>query len=86
MIKIIPDNANLIAKVIGHAVVGMVVAEGSGNSGLSGALGAVSGELIAKTIAEELYNKNPENLTEAERKFILDLTTISYRYGDWDSV
>lgn len=72
-----PDNANLIAKVIGHAVVGMVVAEGSGNSGLSGALGAVSGELIAKTIAEELYNKNPENLTEAERKFILDLTTIA---------
>ncbi|MFV0549943.1 MAG: hemagglutinin repeat-containing protein, partial [Limnobaculum xujianqingii] len=72
-----PDNANLFAKVIGHAIVGLVVAEGSGNNGLSGALGAASGELIAKTIAEEYFKKDPEKLTEAERQFIANMTSIA---------
>ncbi|AWH89386.1 VENN motif pre-toxin domain-containing protein [Limnobaculum parvum] len=72
-----PNNANLFAKVIGHAIVGLAVAEGSGNNGLSGALGAASGELIAKTIAEDLYHKKTDDLTEAERQFIANMTSIA---------
>ncbi|MBK5144464.1 hemagglutinin repeat-containing protein [Budviciaceae bacterium BWR-B9] len=72
-----PNNANLFAKVIGHAIVGLAVAEGSGNNGLSGALGAASGELIAKAIAEDLYHKKTEDLTEAERQFIANMTSIA---------
>ncbi|AWH89383.1 hemagglutinin repeat-containing protein [Limnobaculum parvum] len=72
-----PDNANLFAKVIGHAIVGLAVAEGSGNSGMAGALGAASGELIAKTIAEEYYKTDPEKLTEAQRQFIANMTSIA---------
>nr|WP_268991784.1 VENN motif pre-toxin domain-containing protein [Limnobaculum eriocheiris] len=72
-----PNNANLFAKVIGHAIVGLAVAEGSGNNGLSGALGAASGELIAKTIAEEYFETDPKKLTEAQRQFIANMTSIA---------
>ncbi|WP_140920965.1 hemagglutinin repeat-containing protein [Limnobaculum xujianqingii] len=72
-----PNNANLFAKVIGHAIVGLAVAEGSGNNGMSGALGAASGELIAKVVAEDLYGVNPKDLTEAQRQFIANMTSIA---------
>ncbi|SFC76634.1 VENN motif pre-toxin domain-containing protein [Pragia fontium] len=72
-----PNNANLIAKVIGHAIVGAVVAQTSGNDALSGALGGSSGELIAMTIAKERFGKEPEDLTEAERQFIVNITAIA---------
>ncbi|GKX61438.1 hypothetical protein SOASR032_00070 [Pragia fontium] len=40
-------------------------------------MGGYSGELIAITIAKERFGKEPEDLTEAERQFIVNITAIA---------
>jgi filamentous hemagglutinin len=63
---------------IGHAIVGALVAQASGNNALSGAAGAAGGELIAGLIIEKLYpNTKVEDLTEAQRQIVLGLSTIA---------
>jgi filamentous hemagglutinin len=63
---------------IGHAIVGALVAQASGNNALSGAAGAAGGELIAGLIIEKLYpNTKAEDLTEAQRQIVLGLSTIA---------
>lgn len=72
------EQVNQYTNAIGHAIVGALVAQASGNNALSGAAGAVSGELIAKLIVDQLYNgRDISELTEAERKTVSDLSTIA---------
>ncbi|GKX53107.1 two-partner secretion domain-containing protein [Budvicia aquatica] len=67
-----------LTNAIGHAIVGALVAQASGNNALAGAAGATSGELVSQLIVENLYpGKGVKDLTEAERKTVSDLSTIA---------
>ena len=73
-----PDTKDKVINAIAHAIVGGVVAQASGNSAASGAIGAASGELIAQIIIKELYDgRKPEDLTEAERQTVAALSMIA---------
>jgi len=61
-----------------HAVVGAVASYVSGNSVLAGAAGAVSGELMAGLVMQQLYpGKEVSDLTETERQTISALGTLA---------
>ncbi|WP_261666541.1 hemagglutinin repeat-containing protein [Erwinia mallotivora] len=71
-------EGNPEAQAMAHAVVGAVVAQASGNSALAGAAGAVSGELMAKLVMEQLYpGKKVSELTETEKQIISALGTLA---------
>ncbi|MWN05656.1 hypothetical protein [Gilliamella sp. Pas-s95] len=62
---------NNVANTVGHAILGAVVAELQGNSGLAGGAGAVGGELEAKVIIDNIYGgRDIKDLTEAEKQNI----------------
>ncbi|OCG42893.1 VENN motif pre-toxin domain-containing protein [Gilliamella sp. Bif1-4] len=68
---------NETARLVSHAILGAVVAELQGNSGLAGGAGAVGGELAAKVILDNLYGgKDIKDLTEAEKQNISALTQL----------
>ncbi|MET3069285.1 VENN motif pre-toxin domain-containing protein, partial [Atlantibacter hermannii] len=65
---------NVAANTIAHAILGGMVAELSGNSGLSGAAGAAAGEIIAR----QLYPDVPrEQLSEEQKQTISTLATLA---------
>ncbi|OTQ72936.1 hypothetical protein B6C99_09640 [Gilliamella sp. N-G2] len=59
---------NETARLVAHAILGAVVAELQGNSGLAGGAGAVAGEIAADIIRKQLYGKEVKDLTEEEEK------------------
>jgi uncharacterized protein YoxC len=73
---------NEVARLTAHAILGAVVAEVQGNSGLAGGAGAVSGELAAEVI-RNLYKddngkkKDIKDLTEAEKQNISALSQLA---------
>nr|WP_255458432.1 glycohydrolase toxin TNT-related protein [Gilliamella sp. ESL0250] len=68
---------NETARLVSHAILGAVVAELQGNSGLAGGAGAVGGELASKVILDNLYGgKDIKDLTEAEKQNISALTQL----------
>ncbi|MGU3525354.1 hemagglutinin repeat-containing protein [Enterobacteriaceae bacterium C23F] len=68
------DNEALIA----HAVLGGVVASLQGNSAAAGAAGALSGELAARTIKEQLFpGKSNSELSESDKQLISNLATLA---------
>lgn len=72
-----PENKDKVINAIAHAIVGAIVAQGTGTNALAGAAGAASGELIAQMIIKDLYDgKKLEDLTEAERQTIAALSMI----------
>ena len=73
----IQTGDNETARLISHAILGAVVAELQGNSGLAGGAGAVTGELAAKIIREQLYGKDVKDLTEAEKQNISALAQLA---------
>lgn len=71
-------QGNPEAQAMAHAVVGAVVAQASGNSGLAGAAGAVTGELMAQLVMEQLYpGKKVSELSESEKQTISMLGTLA---------
>lgn len=65
---------NVAANTIAHAILGGMVAELSGNNGLSGAAGAAAGEIIAR----QLYPDVPrEQLSEEQKQTISMLATLA---------
>ncbi|WP_430875385.1 VENN motif pre-toxin domain-containing protein, partial [Gilliamella sp. G0441] len=68
---------DVAGNLIAHAILGAVVAELQGNSGLAGGAGAVTGELAAKIIREQLYDKEVKDLTEAEKENISALAQLA---------
>ena len=73
----IQTGDNETARLISHAILGAVVAELQGNSGLAGGAGAVTGELAADIIREQLYGKKAKDLTEAEKENISALAQLA---------
>ncbi|AWH89378.1 hemagglutinin repeat-containing protein [Limnobaculum parvum] len=73
-----PEMKDKAINAIAHAIIGAAVAQGSGNSAASGAIGAASGEIIAQTITQYLYEgKKPEELTEEQRQAVAALSMIA---------
>ena len=73
----IQTGDNETARLISHAILGAVVAELQGNSGLAGGAGAVTGELAADIIRKQLYGKDVKDLTEAEKENISALAQLA---------
>ncbi|MGU3414954.1 hemagglutinin repeat-containing protein [Enterobacteriaceae bacterium C34A] len=82
-----PELANIIGHrsglsddeaLIAHAVLGGVVASLQGNSAAAGAAGALSGELAARTIKEQLFpGKSNSELSESDKQLISNLATLA---------
>jgi len=82
-----PELANIIghrsglsddAALIAHAVLGGVVASLQGNSAAAGAAGALTGELAARTIKEQLFpGKSNSELSESDKQLISNLATLA---------
>ncbi|HEY4468769.1 MAG TPA: hemagglutinin repeat-containing protein [Klebsiella sp.] len=71
-------EGNPAAKAMAHAVVGAVTAYASGNNAAVGAAGAVSGELMAQLVMEQLYpGKKVSDLSESEKQTISMLGTLA---------
>ena len=71
-------NGNPEAKAIAHAVLGALTAYTSGHSALSGAAGAVSGELMAELVMNQLYpGKSVSELSETDKQIISALATVA---------
>lgn len=68
---------DVAVNLIAYAILGAVVAELQGNSGLAGGAGAVTGELTADIIRKQLYGKEVKDLTEAEKQNICALTQLA---------
>ncbi|WP_075508691.1 toxin glutamine deamidase domain-containing protein [Gilliamella sp. App2-1] len=67
-----------IANTVSHAILGAVVAELQGNSGLVGGLGAAIGERGAEVIAGILYpDKDIKDLSQEERQQISALSQLA---------
>ena len=68
---------NEAARLIAHSILGAVVAELQGNSGLAGGAGAVIGEVAADIIRKQLYGKEVKDLTEEEKETISALSQLA---------
>jgi filamentous hemagglutinin len=69
-----PGGINTEANLMAHAVVGAVLAEMQGNSGLAGAAGAVTGEYLAR----QLYPDTPrDRLSEEQKQTLSALSTLA---------
>ena len=67
------EQANLIA----HAIWGAVEAYTQGGKAGAGAVAAVTGEVGANIISQNLFGKKPENLTEAEKRTVSELSQVA---------
>lgn len=66
------------AKAVAHAVLGAVTSYAAGNSALAGAAGAVTGELMATAIKDQLYpGRDVSDLSETEKQTISILGTLA---------
>ncbi|MCA6962735.1 hemagglutinin repeat-containing protein [Pectobacterium odoriferum] len=70
--------SDIAANAMAHAVVGAVVAQLSGQDAAAGAIGASSGELIARAIMAKVYpGKTTNDLTEEEKQSVSALSTLA---------
>ncbi|GKW01861.1 hypothetical protein PEC301877_06760 [Pectobacterium carotovorum subsp. carotovorum] len=70
--------SDIAANAMAHAVVGAVVAQLSGQDAAAGAIGASSGELIARAIMADQYpGKTSNDLTEEEKQSVSALSTLA---------
>ncbi|WP_328286255.1 hemagglutinin repeat-containing protein [Pectobacterium odoriferum] len=70
--------SDIAANAMAHAVVGAVVAQLSGQDAAAGAIGASSGELIARAIMADQYpGKTANDLTEEEKQSVSALSKLA---------
>jgi filamentous hemagglutinin len=82
-----PELANIIGHrsglskddaLIAHALLGGVVASLQGKSAAAGAAGALTGELAARAIQEQMFpGKEISDLSESDKQYISNLATIA---------
>lgn len=71
-------SGNPEAQAMAHAVVGAIASYASGHDALAGAAGALSGELMAKLVMDQLYpGKTVDSLSETEKQTISALSTLA---------
>ena len=66
------DEANIAA----HALWGAIEAQAGGNNALAGATAAASGEMAAKLLTQQIYGKEPQDLTASEKETISSLSQV----------
>ena len=77
LVKETTEN-NPAVNAVAHAVLGGVVAALQGNSAASGAVGAATGELVARAIADIYYpGVKMSDLTELQKQTISSLASVS---------
>lgn len=72
-----PSDEQMAVRLLGHAIIGGVVAELNGAPAAGGAVGAVTGETVAMTISELYFGKAPKDLNEQEREQLSGMSTIA---------
>ncbi|QTM00724.1 hemagglutinin repeat-containing protein [Mannheimia sp. ZY171111] len=70
-------EGNTEANLIAHAIWGAVEAYTQGGKAGAGAAAAVTGEVGANIIAKNLFGKEPENLTEEEKRTVSELSQVA---------
>ncbi|HEY3589483.1 MAG TPA: hemagglutinin repeat-containing protein, partial [Buttiauxella sp.] len=74
-------QGNVVANTLAHAVWGGIAAEMSGNQAAAGAIGAASGELATRYIAEHYYGADTDekraNLSEQDKQQLSLLGTLA---------
>ncbi|ECB3302255.1 adhesin, partial [Salmonella enterica subsp. enterica serovar Newport] len=71
-----PSDEQMAVRLLGHAIIGGVVAELNGAPAAGGAVGAASGEVAAITISKLYFGKPPSELNESEREQLSGMSTI----------
>ncbi|HIF3107560.1 TPA: hemagglutinin repeat-containing protein [Salmonella enterica] len=72
-----PSDEQMAVRLLGHAIIGGVVAELNGAPAAGGAVGAASGEVAAITISKLYFGKPPSELNESEREQLSGMSTIA---------
>ncbi|EHN1697446.1 hemagglutinin repeat-containing protein [Salmonella enterica subsp. enterica serovar Newport] len=72
-----PSDEQMAVRLLGHAIIGGVVAELNGAPVAGGAVGAVTGEVAAITISKLYFGKPPSELNESEREQLSGMSTIA---------
>ncbi|ECD7244760.1 hemagglutinin repeat-containing protein [Salmonella enterica] len=72
-----PSDEQMTVRLMGHAIIGGVVAELNGAPAAGGAAGAVTGEVAAITISKLYFGKPPSKLNESEREQLSGMSTVA---------
>ncbi|HAF2130401.1 TPA: hypothetical protein G9F27_004690 [Salmonella enterica] len=72
-----PSDEQMAVRLLGHAIIGGVVAELNGAPVAGGVAGAVTGEVAAITISKLYFGKSPSQLTESEREQLSGMSTVA---------
>ncbi|ENM0558140.1 hemagglutinin repeat-containing protein, partial [Salmonella enterica] len=72
-----PSDEQMAVRLMGHAIIGGVVAELNGAPASGGAAGAVTGEVAAITISRLYFGKPPSELSESEREQLSGMSTVA---------
>ncbi|EQA02711.1 VENN motif pre-toxin domain-containing protein [Glaesserella parasuis] len=72
-----PTEGNETANILAHGVWGAMEAASQGGSALGGAAAAMTGEVGAKLLAEQLYGQsNPEHLSTEQKQTLSELSQV----------
>ncbi|EAT0258124.1 filamentous hemagglutinin N-terminal domain-containing protein [Salmonella enterica] len=72
-----PSDEQMAVRLLGHAIIGGVVAELNGAPVAGGAAGAATGEVAAITISKLYFGKPPSKLNESEREQLSGMSTVA---------
>ncbi|MDG2959186.1 VENN motif pre-toxin domain-containing protein [Exercitatus varius] len=70
-------QVNTTANLMAHAMLGALEAYATGNHAAAGAAGAVTSEVAAKLITEQLYHTDPSKLTDDQKQVVATLSQVT---------
>ncbi|MDG2959188.1 VENN motif pre-toxin domain-containing protein [Bisgaard Taxon 10/6] len=70
-------QVNTTANLMAHAMLGALEAYATGNHAAAGAAGAITSEVAAKLITEQLYHTDPSKLTDDQKQVVATLSQVT---------
>ncbi|MDG2944689.1 hemagglutinin repeat-containing protein [Bisgaard Taxon 10/6] len=70
-------QVNTTANLMAHAMLGALEAYATGNHAAAGAAGAITSEVAAKLITEQLYHTEPDKLTDDQKQVVATLSQVT---------
>ncbi|MDG2944815.1 VENN motif pre-toxin domain-containing protein, partial [Exercitatus varius] len=70
-------QVNTTANQMAHAMLGALEAYATGNYAAAGAAGAITSEVAAKLITEQLYHTEPDKLTDDQKQVVATLSQVT---------
>ncbi|MDG2943753.1 VENN motif pre-toxin domain-containing protein [Exercitatus varius] len=70
-------QVNTTANLMAHAMLGALEAYATGNHAAAGAAGAITSEVAAKLITEQLYLTAPDKLTDDQKQVVATLSQVT---------